>query len=154
MMRWQLNAHLPQGKPGSQGVCRLVVDQTLVFFMTLLSSLRHCDVGVLPPLFEVMPALERVVRAEAALCQDLLHDPICLPGGVFTARVEKDIGAVSAHRDAVAEPALHVVLHLMLTQRLNRLPGIALIMKRYRHSPVVVCHGETLQFTLAVLAVR
>ena len=43
----------------------------------------------------------------------------CLPGGIFIPGIQKDRGAVRAHRDTVTEPPAHVVFHLILAQRVN-----------------------------------
>ena len=141
-MRWQLNAHLPQGVRGRQRLPGLLVLKALMFRLALLVGLRHRDVRILPVLLARMPSVDSEIGADIALSHNLAHDTVRLPGSNLGARVEKNAGAVRADRDAVTEPPAHIVLHLMLAQRLQRPPGMGLIVKRDRHSPVVVCHGR------------
>jgi hypothetical protein len=85
------------------------------------------------------------LRRDAVLVQHVEGDPLSVPDGRLSARVEEDLRVPRADGDTAADPAADVFFHLAQGRGLLRLSSWRLPAHGDGDAPVIaVCHGTTL----------
>jgi hypothetical protein len=136
-MRGHVNSHSPPGLPVRKGLPRLLIHQTLMLYLSCLGVVGHRGARVHPLLFERIPPVKREIGWQLLPAEHLADNPFCLTGRVCGAGIEEDAGAVRRYRDAMTEPAAHVVLQLMVAQGPDYPLGIAPGVQGDRDPPIV-----------------